>query len=188
MCLTLSPRPPITSGHQVGVGTALGYEVELPQGFDYALADDMTDRPFSEWARLGVRPAQGGAFANDDEKAVLALPAGARGPAFLLLPNFRVLLQYNNSTAYALSVGHLADRLRGSGAFVRAWPRGDRTLTVSERRELQVLLERRGFAAAATTGGIGPRTRAAIRAYQSSLALIPMVCRRDPPREAQAGP
>ncbi len=154
-------------------GERWGYEVELPQGFDYTLADDMTNRPVSEWARLGVRLAWGGAFPSDDEKVVLTLPAGARGPAFLLLPNFRVLLQYNNSTAYALSVGHLADRLRGSGAFVRPWPREDRTLTVSERTELQVLLERRGFAVGSHDGRVGPKTRAAIRAYQGSRGLAP---------------
>jgi lytic murein transglycosylase len=154
-------------------GESWGYEVELSQGFDYTLADDTTERPFSAWTQLGVRLAHGGALPSVDGKAVLTLPAGARGPAFLLLPNFRVVLQYNNSTAYALSVGHLADRLRGSPPLVRSWPRGDRPLTTSERRELQMLLERRGFAAGGLDGRIGPKTRAAIRTYQSSVGLTP---------------
>jgi peptidoglycan hydrolase-like protein with peptidoglycan-binding domain len=84
-----------------------------------------------------------------------------------------VILQYNNSTAYALSVGHLADRLRGGPPLVRSWPRGDRTLTTSERGELQMLLERRGFAVGGLDGRIGPKTRAAIRAYQNSAGLTP---------------
>jgi membrane-bound lytic murein transglycosylase B len=154
-------------------GESWGYEVELPQGFDYTLADDTAERSFSAWTQLGVRPADGGAFPSIDGKAVLTLPAGARGPAFLLLPNFRVILQYNNSTAYALSVGHLADRLRGGPPLVRSWPRGDRPLTTSERRELQLLLDRHGFAAGGPDGRIGPKTRAAIRAYQSSVGLTP---------------
>jgi lytic murein transglycosylase len=154
-------------------GESWGYEVELSQGFDYTFADDTAERPFSAWTQLGVRPAHGGVFPSIDGKAVLTLPAGAQGPAFLLLPNFRVILQYNNSTAYALSVGHLADRLRGGPPLVGSWPRGDRTLTTSERRELQMLLERRGFAAGGPDGRIGPKTRAAIRAYQSSLGLTP---------------
>jgi membrane-bound lytic murein transglycosylase B len=154
-------------------GESWGYEVELPQGFDYTLADDTTERPFSAWTQLGVRPADGGAFPSIDGKVVLTFPAGARGPAFLLLPNFRVILQYNNSMAYALSVGQLADRLRGAPPLVRSWPRGDRSLTTSERRELQMLLDRHGFAAGGQDGRIGPKTRAAIRAYQSSVGLTP---------------
>jgi membrane-bound lytic murein transglycosylase B len=99
--------------------------------------------------------------------------AGARGPAFLLLANFRAILRYNNSTAYALTVGHLADRLRGGPAFVQPWPRDDRTLTTSERKELQTLLGLHGFAVGEPDGKLGPQTRAAVRAYQSSAGLIP---------------
>jgi lytic murein transglycosylase len=154
-------------------GESWGYEVALPQGFDYALADDTTERPLSEWTQLGVRLPHGGDFPGIDAKAVLTLPAGARGPAFLLLPNFRVILRYNNSTAYAVSVGHLADRLRGGAAFVQPWPRDDRTLTMSERRELQRLLGAHGFPVGEPDGRLGPKTRAGVRAYQSSVDLTP---------------
>ena len=52
-------------------------------------------------------------------QGVLMTPAGADGPAFLMLRNHYVIKRYNNSTAYSLAVGHLADRLRG-GATSRA--------------------------------------------------------------------
>jgi membrane-bound lytic murein transglycosylase B len=111
------------------LGESWGYEVVLPPGFDYPLADDTTERPVSEWTRLGVHSAGGGTLPNVDSKAVLSLPAGARGPAFLLLVNVRAILRYNNSTAYALAAGHMADRLRGAPAFVQRWPRDDRPLS-----------------------------------------------------------
>lgn len=148
-----------------------GAEAELPAGFDYALADETTERSLDEWAALGVRPLRE-APGPGTARASLLLPAGARGPAFLVLPNFRIILRYNNALAYALTVGHLSDRLRGEPALARDWPRADRVLTTAERRELQTLLAERGHPAGGVDGKIGPRTRAAIRAYQSAAGLM----------------
>ena len=152
-------------------GDTWGYEVELPSGFNYALADEATQRPISEWMQRGVQRVQGRAFPRPDDRAMLMLPAGARGPAFLVTPNFRAILRYNNATAYALAVGHLADRIRGGAAFVRAWPRNDRQLASGERQELQHLLLRMGYDAGNLDGKLGAKTRAAIRAYQSSAGM-----------------
>ncbi|MEM6665270.1 MAG: lytic murein transglycosylase, partial [Pseudomonadota bacterium] len=126
-------------------GKTWGYEVVLPQGFNYALADRKTVRTLAEWSRFGITRTRARAFPRPGDQAKLVLPAGARGPSFLMLPNFDAILKYNNSTSYALGVGHLADRIRGGGNFAQGWPRGDRPLTRSEREELQNLLARRGF-------------------------------------------
>ena len=154
-------------------GERWGYEVELPPGFDYSLADETTERQLSEWIGLGLRLSGDHPIMENRKSAVLVLPAGARGPAFLLLPNFRVILRYNTAMAYALSVAHLSDRLRGDQPLARAWPREDQMLTNAERKELQELLAKRGFELGVVDGKIGPKTRAAIRAYQTSVGLVP---------------
>ncbi|MET7243249.1 lytic murein transglycosylase [Methylobacterium sp. EM32] len=153
-------------------GEGWGGEVVLPAGFDYRLADETTMRTVAEWRALGVAPA-GRAIGADTDTARLVLPAGARGPAFLLRPNFQALLGYNAAFSYALAVAHLSDRLRGEPGFVQAWPRGDRPLGADERREIQTALEAKGHPVGGVDGRIGPRSRAAIRAWQAAAGLVP---------------
>jgi len=82
-------------------------------------------------------------------------------------------MKYNPAEAYALAIGHLADRLRGGGPFVQPWPRDERVLSLDERYEMQELLARRGFDTGEPDGLLGPRTRLAIRNYQASIGEIP---------------
>lgn len=153
-------------------GKTWGYEVVLPAGFDFRLADDEA-RPLAEWQAAGVlRPGRRG-FPRPQDKAILVVPAGARGPAFLMLRNHFVIKRYNNATAYALAIGHLADRLRGGGGFVQAWPVAERPLSASETRELQQLLADAGYYQGRIDGKIGPQARAAIRAFQARRGVAP---------------
>ena len=99
------------------------------------------------------------------------MPAGASGPTFLLLPNFDVIKRYNNSDSYALAVGHLADRIIGGGNFSTPWPASDYALTKSQRAELQTQLGRAGYDVGSPDGVIGPKTRAAVIAYQQRAGL-----------------
>jgi membrane-bound lytic murein transglycosylase B len=153
-------------------GEGWGGEVVLPQGFDYRLADETTMRTLAEWRGLGLKPA-GREIGTGTDTARLVLPAGASGPAFLLRPNFQALLGYNTAFSYALAVAHLSDRLRGEPGFVQAWPRGDRPLSADERREIQTALDAKGHPVGGVDGRIGPRSRAAIRAWQSAAGLVP---------------
>ena len=154
-------------------GQTWGYEVVLPQNFDYLLADRSKQLTVREWQNLGVRRAGNKPFPHGDDRAFLLIPAGARGPAFLMLQNFRVIMKYNPAEAYALAIGYLADRLRGGAPFVQDWPRDERVLTLDERYELQQQLARHGFDIGTPDGLLGPRTRIAIRNFQASVGLIP---------------
>ncbi|WP_079204643.1 lytic murein transglycosylase [Pseudomonas sp. CC6-YY-74] len=151
-------------------GQPWGFEVRLPQAFDYSLADPEVRRSLAEWTTLGVEPLNPPAqHLATETMATLLLPAGHRGPAFLLLSNFRSILKYNNSTSYALAIGLLSDGLRGGDGVRAAWPRGERQLGRSERIELQQLLLRNGLEPGPADGIIGANTRKAVRAFQLKL-------------------
>lgn len=154
-------------------GETWGYEVVLPDGFDYARADGRTQRTLARWAKFGIKRPSGNAFPRPSDPARLIVPAGAKGPAFLLINNFFVIKRYNNATAYALAVGHLADRLMGFGPISQSWPTNEKPLARSERKELQQLLTDMGFLSGEIDGIIGPNTKAAVRAFQRSRDLIP---------------
>jgi peptidoglycan lytic transglycosylase B len=154
-------------------GKSWGYEVIVPKGFNYLLADRSEMKTMAEWERAGIRRAGGKPFPRASDRAFLLVPAGAQGPAFLTLQNFRAIMKYNPSEAYALAIGHLADRLRGGEPFLQAWPRHERVLTRAERLELQQHLSRNGYDVGEADGRFGPRTRNALRAYQQAVGAIP---------------
>ena len=154
-------------------GQSWGYEIVVPKGFNYLLADRSKQKTMAEWEALGIKRAGGKGFPRADDKAYLLVPAGHQGPGFLMLPNFRVIMKYNPAEAYAIAIGHLADRLRGGTPFVQPWPRHEAVLSRAERLELQELLQKKGFDGGTPTGRLGPRTRAAVRDYQATIGLIP---------------
>jgi membrane-bound lytic murein transglycosylase B len=93
------------------------------------------------------------------------------GPRFVVTSNFRALKRYNNSDSYALGVGHLADRIAGGGPLRASFPPDANGLTIADRKALQQRLTARGFDTDGTDGVIGPNSRKAIAAYQSSIGL-----------------
>jgi membrane-bound lytic murein transglycosylase B len=150
-------------------GQTWGYEVVVPQGFDYILADRAKIMTMAQWEHLGIKRAGSQPFPQAAEKGYLLAPAGAEGPGFLMLQNFRVIMKYNPAEAYALAIGHFADRLRGGAPFVQPWPRQERELSRSERLELQQLLAQRGFYRGIPDGQFGGETRQALRSFQASI-------------------
>ena len=154
-------------------GQPWGFEVRLPAAFDPELAGRRNKRPASDWAARGVVAVDGRTLANsglaDGERTAILLPAGPRGPAFIVTRNFDVIYGYNAAESYALAIAHLADRLRGGPPFATPWPTDDPGLSRAERRELQTLLAARGHAIGEIDGALGERSRAPIKLEQTRL-------------------
>ncbi len=153
-------------------GLPWGFEVAVPTGFD-----TMRSRArFSEWQKLGVRRADGKPFPRDDQgngQGIMFFPAGASGPAFIVTENFDVLKAYNNSDAYAIAVGHLADRMHGGAPFKAAWPADDRPLPREARIALQRRLAALGYKVNEFEGHVDFDLRDNIRAEQKKLGMTP---------------
>jgi membrane-bound lytic murein transglycosylase B len=152
-------------------GAPWGYEVTLPKGFAYEDADTDTQKPLSEWRARGVKTAGGASLPGAGDSAAIYLPAGARGPAFLVFANFSVILKYNNAASYALAVALLADRMAGGGGVRHAWPRDERPLSRDERMRFQTALNAAGFDCGTPDGVLGRKTRQALRGYQKARGV-----------------
>ena len=149
-------------------GLPWGFEVSVPTGFDY-----MKSRAsYDEWTRLGVRRADGKAFPTGGQ-GILFFPAGVKGPAFIVTENYPVLIEYNNSDAYAIAVGHLADRMQGGLAVKAAWPTDDRPLSRDARVALQKKLASLGYKVNEFEGHIDFDLRDNIRAEQKKAGMLP---------------
>jgi len=152
-------------------GEGWAREVILSPGFDYSLAEGPAQPP-DWWAKQGARRADGLALTALDAAApaILLLPSGAAGPAFLALPNHFAIRKYNNSMAYALAVGRLADGFSGGGPLVTPWPK-EVALSLDDRLAAQAALAHLGYNPGSLDGIIGAKARAALRAWQKAQGL-----------------
>ena len=158
------------SGWQAG--EPWGHEIALPPGFDYRLAKRSVKKLTAEWVGFGIRRANGEKFDSWSREGAIVLPAGARGPAFLVYANFNAIMRYNNSIAYALAVSHLTDHFRGVWQQVQRWPTQDAPLTRSQKMELQELLAGKRLYRGEVDGRIGRGTQAAIRTFQRRIGVV----------------
>jgi membrane-bound lytic murein transglycosylase B len=159
------------AGWQRGRGWGWGYEVRLPGGFAYDQADVDNTKPIAEWRSLGVKTIFGAELPKSEEYGAIYLPAGARGPAFMVFDNFKVILKYNNAASYALAVCLLADRIKGGAAVQASWPRDEQPLTRDERIAFQTYLQKLGYDIGIVDGVLGRKARAALRDYQKTRGM-----------------
>ena len=152
-------------------GVRWGREVVVPDGFDYSLTGRDQPQPLAAWRELGVETTAGEPIPVADIEAALIVPAGADGPAFLVYDNFDAIMRWNPAEFFALSIGHLADRVAGASGLSRPPADGER-LTRDELRAIQQALAEVGFDPGPADGVPGSATRAAIRAFQASRNLV----------------
>jgi lytic murein transglycosylase len=152
-------------------GEVWGCEVTLPPGRT-RLADNRTTRSYAKWQDLGVRRADGAAFASSGDQVKLWLPVEG-GPAFLVGQNFRAVHSYNPSTSYTLALCHLGDLIRGDPPFRQQFPGGERAPTFEEVKEIQRRLNEQGFKTDGIDGRTGSDTIKAILAYQKKVGMEP---------------
>ena len=150
-------------------GEPWGYEVRLPAGYN-GPSGRRQKQNIGQWSALGIKRIDGRALDGPSQSALL-LPAGAKGPAFLIFKNFDAIYSYNAAESYALAIAHLSDRLRGGSAFATPWPTDDRGISRAERLEVQQRLIERGYDIGVADGMIGTKTRAAIREFQRANGL-----------------
>ena len=123
------------------------------------------------FADRGIRRVAGRVFADPDQPVFLYLPAGIKGPAFLMTRNYLVLKAHNFADSYALAVAHLTDRLKGAGPFVTGWPRKTKFPDLAERRFIQQALKKLRLYDGDVDGRIGPITQRAYARFQAQIGV-----------------
>ena len=163
-----------TGNYLVSLGWKRGQpwlqEVRVPANLPWKEADLSIQHPRSQWAAWGVTRADGKPLPNDNMPASVVLPLGRFGPTFLAYDNFQAYLKWNQSLNYSLTAAYYATRLDGAPPMNRGSPNIPK-ITFEETRELQQLLEKRGYDVGRVDGVLGLKSRVAIRDTQLKFGL-----------------
>jgi len=144
-------------------------EVRVSGSVPWEQADIAIKHPASQWSAWGVKLANGKSISRNDPPASLLLPMGRKGPAFLAYHNFDVYLVWNKSLVYSTTAAYFATRLAGQPKVGTG--AGAEVLSAGQVREVQKLLQSKGYDVGKIDGIIGSRTRAAVKDVQLKLGL-----------------
>ena len=151
-------------------GEPAALTMRLPETFNPRYARLSYRRSLAEWQSAGVVLANGESLGALTGPASIILPQGARGPAFMVFDNFDVILQWNRSVSYALSVALLAEQIAGGTPFPSSVPDAE-AIGHTQLKSLQQQLTELGFNPGVVDGVPGIKTESAIRRYQSAQGL-----------------
>jgi membrane-bound lytic murein transglycosylase B len=153
-------------------GEPAAIEVKLPTKFDYSLAQLQNKKSTTEWGKLGVRTADLRPVPFLDNAAII-LPQGYLGPAFMVFSNFDVIMDWNRSVNYALSVVQLSNQYVGDTPIIGGAEAENEALSFNQILTLQGKLNELGFDCGMPDGFPGLKTQTAIRQYQATQKLPP---------------
>ena len=156
------------AAHGWVAGLPWGFEIKLPANYAFSV----TEGDFGNFAKHGIKRADGKPMPQRGN-AKLFFPAGSEGPVFLITKNFDMIRAYNASDAYALTVAHLGDRIKGGAPLTKAWPSAMPQLSADERVEFQQRLQALGYDVGEIDGRIGSKTRNALRQEQIKRGQVP---------------
>jgi membrane-bound lytic murein transglycosylase B len=145
-------------------------EVKLPANFDYNLAQLNNRKSAEKWTMLGVRDMNDQLLPQLDNAAII-LPQGWQGPAFMVFSNFDVIMDWNRSVNYAISVAHLAEQFISEKPILAREQVESGSLSFNHMWALQAKLNELGFECGAPDGFPGLKTQEAIRQYQATKNL-----------------
>jgi len=140
-------------------------EARVPPNLPWKEADLSVQHPRSQWVSWGVVRADGKALPADNLPASVVLPVGRFGPAFLAYDNFQAYLKWNQSLNYSLTAAYYATRLDGAPPMNKGGANIPK-ISFEETRELQQILEQRGYDVGRVDGVLGIKSRVAIRDMQ----------------------
>ena len=90
------------------------HPVQLPEGLDPSLITLESTRTVDEWAALGIKDVSGNPLPHSHIQASLIRPDGPdKGEAFLAYPNFKVLMHWNKSQRFGITIATMAAHLAG---------------------------------------------------------------------------
>ncbi|MDA9990806.1 peptidoglycan-binding protein, partial [Paracoccaceae bacterium] len=143
-------------------------EVILPSDLDWSLTGLNTEKTGQEWQRLGVK-SLGEKLQNTLISASIILPQGRFGPAFIVYPNFRALLEWNQSFIYVTTAAYFATLLEGSARFTNV--NAEPGLDADKMKALQSKLVALGYDVGKIDGILGAKTRAAVQNVQQEIGM-----------------
>jgi membrane-bound lytic murein transglycosylase B len=152
-------------------GEIAAMEVKLPIAFQYSQALLTTRKNTADWTKLGVTAVDGKALPSLDNAAIL-LPQGFQGPAFMVFSNFDVMMDWNRSVNYALSVAYLAKQYSGDEGIIGGADAEKDALSFVQMKDLQAKLNALGFNCGEPDGFPGLKTQIAVKEYQASQQLL----------------
>lgn len=151
-----------------------GHEVELPSDFNYFHSGLKYKESLQYWIDRGIKLRGGTELPYTAGETAIYLPQGAKGPAFIVYPNFFTIFKWNNSEKYALGIGVLSDLINNrSDYFEKFNLKEESFMTFEMAKSIQAKLNELGFDAGPVDGIPGKQTMAAVQQYQASQGEIP---------------